>query len=102
MGSPIRRTAAAAASRWRTGRTIRPVTGASMHFGPSSWRIRFSPMGSKPHPDEVVLRDAGRGEGTLVVAISSRALFDLGESHALFEREGVDAFARYQIAREDE
>lgn len=38
----------------------------------------------------------------LVVAISSRALFDLGESHELFEREGVDAFARYQIAREDE
>ena len=43
-----------------------------------------------------------RGESTLTVAISSRALFDLGESHALFEREGVDAFARYQIAREDE
>ncbi|MGH8171536.1 MAG: 5'-nucleotidase, partial [Rhodanobacteraceae bacterium] len=50
--------------------------------------------------DEAVA-DAGRGN-TLVVAISSRALFDLGESHALFEREGVDAFARYQIAREDE
>jgi len=41
-------------------------------------------------------------DNTLVVAISSRALFDLGESHALFEREGVDAFARYQIGREDE
>jgi len=44
---------------------------------------------------------AGEGDA-LVVAISSRALFDLGESHELFEREGVDAFARYQIAREDE
>ena len=43
-----------------------------------------------------------KSESTLVVAISSRALFDLGESHALFEREGIDAFARYQIAREDE
>lgn len=38
----------------------------------------------------------------LVVAISSRALFDLGESHALFEREGVDAYADYQIAHENE
>jgi 5'-nucleotidase len=44
----------------------------------------------------------GERRNTLVVAISSRALFDLGESHALFEREGIDAFARYQIAREDE
>jgi 5'-nucleotidase len=59
-------------------------------------------MGSKPRPDEGAVRGAERGESTLVVAISSRALFDLGESHALFEREGVDAFARYQIAREDE
>ncbi|HEY6985051.1 MAG TPA: 5'-nucleotidase [Rhodanobacteraceae bacterium] len=47
-------------------------------------------------------RESGRKDTTLVVAISSRALFDLGESHALFEREGVDAFARYQIAREDD
>ncbi|MBC6942033.1 MAG: 5'-nucleotidase [Xanthomonadales bacterium] len=38
----------------------------------------------------------------LVVAISSRALFDLSESHALFERSGVEAFARHQIEREDE
>jgi 5'-nucleotidase len=38
----------------------------------------------------------------LVIAISSRALFDLEESHALFEREGVDAFASYQRSHEDE
>jgi len=38
----------------------------------------------------------------LVVAISSRALFDLGDSHALFEREGLDAYRRYQIEHEDE
>jgi 5'-nucleotidase len=55
-------------------------------------------MGSTPRPDEA----ASPRDSTLVVAISSRALFDLGESHALFEREGVDAFARYQIAREDD
>jgi 5'-nucleotidase len=38
----------------------------------------------------------------LVIAISSRALFDLEESHALFERDGVDAFAAYQRSREDD
>jgi 5'-nucleotidase len=38
----------------------------------------------------------------LVVAISSRALFDLSESHALFEREGLDAYRAYQMARENE
>lgn len=43
-----------------------------------------------------------RGDDTLVVAISSRALFDLNESHDLFEREGVEAFAQHQIRNEDE
>ena len=38
----------------------------------------------------------------LVIAISSRALFDLEDSHALFEREGVDAFAHYQRTHEDD
>jgi 5'-nucleotidase len=45
------------------------------------------------------------GTGTserLVVAISSRALFDLSESHTLFERDGLDAYRRYQMARENE
>lgn len=37
----------------------------------------------------------------LVVAISSRALFNLGESHAIFEKEGVEAYCRYQIENED-
>jgi 5'-nucleotidase len=37
----------------------------------------------------------------LVVAVSSRALFDLDESHALFEKEGVEAYCRYQIEHED-
>lgn len=36
----------------------------------------------------------------LKVAISSRALFDLSESHAVFESEGVEAFRRYQQAHE--
>lgn len=37
----------------------------------------------------------------LVVAISSRALFDLDESHAVFERDGVDAYCAYQIEHEN-
>ncbi|MFN3630465.1 MAG: 5'-nucleotidase [Casimicrobiaceae bacterium] len=41
-------------------------------------------------------------ENKLVIAISSRALFDLSESHALFEREGVEAYQRHQIERENE
>ncbi|MGD0958303.1 MAG: 5'-nucleotidase [Methylomonas sp.] len=38
----------------------------------------------------------------LVVAISSRALFDLDESHAVFETQGKAAYCRYQIERENE
>lgn len=37
----------------------------------------------------------------LVVAISSRALFDLDASHRVFEEQGVDAYCRYQIEHED-
>ena len=38
----------------------------------------------------------------LVVAISSSALFDLKASDRVYREEGVAAYARYQIAREDE
>ena len=41
-------------------------------------------------------------DGKLVVAISSRALFDLTESHHIYETEGVAAYAKYQIAHENE
>lgn len=37
----------------------------------------------------------------LVVAISSRALFDLDESHRIYEEEGTQAYCEYQIANED-
>jgi len=37
----------------------------------------------------------------LVLAISSRALFDLDESHKVFEQQGVEAYRIYQIERED-
>lgn len=38
----------------------------------------------------------------LVVAISSRALFNLDESNAVFEKQGVDSYAQYQIQHENE
>ena len=38
----------------------------------------------------------------LIVALSSRTLFDLDESNRVFEEEGVEAYRQYQIAREDE
>ena len=38
----------------------------------------------------------------LIVAISSRALFDLEDSHRLFERDGLEAYAEYQRAHEDD
>lgn len=37
----------------------------------------------------------------LIVAIASRALFDLDESHQIFEEQGAEAYARYQIDHED-
>lgn len=38
----------------------------------------------------------------LVVAISSRALFDLDESHRIYEQEGTEAYCQYQIEHEDD
>jgi 5'-nucleotidase len=37
----------------------------------------------------------------LVIGIASRALFDLTESHEVFEQQGVEEYCRYQIAHED-
>ena len=38
----------------------------------------------------------------LVIAISSRALFNLDESHRVYQNEGLEAYSEYQIAREEE
>lgn len=38
----------------------------------------------------------------LVVAIASRALFDLDQAHKIFEQQGLEAYARYQLEHEDE
>ncbi len=39
--------------------------------------------------------------GKLVVAISSRALFDMTEGHEIFMEEGLESYAQYQIEHED-
>ncbi len=38
----------------------------------------------------------------LVVAISSRALFNLDDSHSVYEEQGLEAFKRYQIEHEND
>lgn len=48
-----------------------------------------------------ILSDAAPGS-TLVIAISSRALFDLDDSHQVYENEGLEAFQHYQIQHEDD
>jgi 5'-nucleotidase len=49
-------------------------------------------MGTLPGPG---------GEQPLTVAISSRALFDLGASNSVYETEGLEAYRQYQIDHED-
>lgn len=43
-------------------------------------------------------KDFGR---KLIVAISSRALFDLDESHRVYEEQGLEAYSQYQIENEN-
>ena len=43
----------------------------------------------------------GRTSDTLTIGISSRALFDLRESHDLFEAKGLEAYADYQVENEN-
>ncbi|WP_237134177.1 5'-nucleotidase [Pseudohongiella sp. O18] len=38
----------------------------------------------------------------LVIAISSRALFDLNDSHVIYEEKGLEAYQQYQIEHENE
>lgn len=38
----------------------------------------------------------------LVIAISSRALFDLSDSHQVYEQEGLESYSRYQIDHEND
>jgi 5'-nucleotidase len=45
--------------------------------------------------------DSGLGD-KLVIALSSRALFNLDDSHEIYEQKGLAAYSRYQIEREEE
>lgn len=44
---------------------------------------------------------APKTKDKLVIAISSRALFNLDESHKIFEEQGVEAYAKHQQEKED-
>src|SRR5262252_6699437 len=61
-------------------------------------------MSNSPSENDVKPAESATAssDDRLVVAISSRALFDLAESHALFEREGLDAYRAFQMAHEND
>ena len=48
------------------------------------------------------LQNTDNNPRLLTVAVTSRALFDMEHSHALFEHEGVEAYSRYQREHEDD
>ena len=52
-----------------------------------------------PTPPEPTVSEAG---DKLVVAITARALFDLEKGHALFEDQGLEAYASHQRTHEDD
>ena len=45
---------------------------------------------------------ASEAPAVLTIAITSRALFDLEESHALFEQEGIERYSQFQRDHEDD
>ncbi len=66
-------------------------------------RVALSVVQGGPRRALMAKQMSERSAGVrLVVAISSRALFDLNVSHHVFETEGVDAYCRYQIAHEND
>ncbi|MCB1876766.1 MAG: 5'-nucleotidase [Chromatiales bacterium] len=56
-------------------------------------------MGDRDHAPPIAPKPHRAAD--LVVAISSRALFDLDESHEVFETQGIEAYCTYQIEHED-
>lgn len=57
-------------------------------------------MDNTPNLGTAAAGDASTAQ--LVVAITARALFHLEDGHELFQREGVEAYAEFQRARENE
>ena len=50
---------------------------------------------------EQVNSESTKAGDKLVIGISSRALFDLRESHEVFEASGLEAYSAYQVRHED-
>jgi len=67
-----------------------------MAFSPN-----LDPMNA-PEESQNAHNDASVSDNRLVVAISSRALFDMEDSHDLFERDGLDAYRAFQIEHEND
>src|SRR5713101_3170324 len=65
-------------------------------------RVRFPSPAPKPSAQKAMASMPASFDGKLVVAISSRALFDLEESNRVFEEQGVTAYYRYQLEHENE
>src|SRR6266481_6419590 len=70
-------------------------------------RVRFPSPAPKPSAPKAPTSPSfdsmpASFDGKLVVAISSRALFDLEESNRVFEEQGVTAYHRYQLEHENE
>ena len=40
-------------------------------------------------------------DSKLIIGISSRALFNLDESHEIYEKEGLESYRKYQIDNEE-
>lgn len=55
----------------------------------------------QPELDCLATKLAAKPSPRLIVAVSSRALFDLEESNKIFETEGEAGYARYQIEHEE-
>src|SRR6266571_7920148 len=65
-------------------------------------RVRFPSPAPKRSTPKATDSMPASFDGKLVVAISSRALFDLEESNSVFEEQGVNAYYRYQLEHENE
>ena len=50
---------------------------------------------------EVISDKAGPSEKCLVIGVSSRALFNLDKSHQVYEKQGLRAYQKFQIRREN-
>ena len=48
-----------------------------------------------------ISRNMKKEDSKLIIGISSRALFNLDESHEIYEKEGLESYRKYQIDNEE-